>query len=374
MGSSSIASRTNELPRRRVGRWSRPPAVAPIYINEIANWPSPALGFSFEGMKPYASALLGAALLAACGGDPSVISATALGDTLDTLGPYRVRVLLGNPERAEGVRLYWQVEGAEPVRVGMKELRDGVFEGHIPGAAPFTRIQYWLEITGGEAALLYPRPPLAPFAFWVLGAPCADETDCGAGQRCDDSAVCRDAGGSCELDVDCGKAFGCVEGSCAPLIRSCTFDQGCLLGEVCSPLLEQCQVRPSCVAPDVCPLDFVCREGTCRRACAGEADCYPTEACIGGECGTPDPCEDDAQCAPPLVCDPAVGLCRQRGAALCSPCASDADCGGPNDHCLMLEDALRCGRDCSLDPCGEGYRCDTTRALAQCVPLSGHCP
>ncbi|MBW2733481.1 MAG: hypothetical protein JRH20_13930 [Deltaproteobacteria bacterium] len=325
-------------------------------------------------MKLYATVLFATLFSIACGDPPSIISTTTLGDTFDTVGPYQVRVLLHNPQAADTVRLTFQLEGAEPQAVGMSEVSVGVFEGAIPGASPFSLIRYWVEVRDGEQLLVDPPAPRSPYTFWVLGVSCDQDADCMVGQRCDDSGVCRDAGATCEVDQDCGKAFRCLVGVCAPVTRSCTFDQGCLLGEICSVLLGQCQVRPSCLDDLLCPLDFVCREGACRRGCAGDADCFPTEACIQGECGAPDPCEDDAQCPTPLVCDPAVGMCRLRGGALCSPCAADADCGGPNDHCLPLDDGLGCGRDCSLSSCEEGYHCDTSRILPQCVPVLGRCP
>ncbi len=58
---------------------------------------------------------------------------------------------------------------------------------------------------------------------------------------------------------------------------------------------------------------------------------------------------------------------------VCSPCSSDAECGGPNDLCIGYPDGGQfCGRACTGGDCGDGFVCArTSGGLAQCAGLQG---
>ncbi|GMU41992.1 MAG: hypothetical protein AMXMBFR23_28580 [Chloroflexota bacterium] len=72
-----------------------------------------------------------------------------------------------------------------------------------------------------------------------------------------------------------------------------------------------------------------------------------------------------------------VYLCIPDLVALCTPCASDADCGGSDDLCLAIGGATHCAAGCDVDSdCPQGYAClptDRDGARSQCVPTTGSC-
>lgn len=83
-------------------------------------------------------------------------------------------------------------------------------------------------------------------------------------------------------------------------------------------------------------------------------------------------------------CDGAVDLDDPECAeTLCESCESNDDCLAPSDICLILDDGLFCGQDCSGDnpygtpvsECPNGYSCyDPGGGLAsQCVPNTNAC-
>lgn len=301
---------------------------------------------------------------------------------MDRQGPYVVRAVVGHPERADAVNLIFRGGDEGPyARVGMGETKRGIFEASIPGQPAFTLVRYYIEVVDGDSVVTDPPAAVTSqefFAFWVLGGPCTNTNACAPAEYCDASGVCRSRGGPCTLDSDCGKGFRCFDSRCRLAARSCTGDFGCLLGEVCDGLLGECIPRPRCDEGLDCPLGFACDESggvaTCRRQCAGDSECLPGEGCDGRKlCASPQPCNGPGSCAAPLVCDPLLSLCRLQGAPPCAPCATDADCGGGNDHCLVLGGALRCGKDCSLNGCPAGYSCDAALALPQCRPSGGRC-
>ncbi|MCK5798147.1 MAG: hypothetical protein KAI47_13220 [Deltaproteobacteria bacterium] len=313
----------------------------------------------------------------ACGEVPVVQDTTRLGDTLDRDGPYVVRVVVGHPEAVDTATLvaYLGSEGKLPI--AMSEVRRGLFEASIPGQPAFTQVRYIIEVSGGGETVTDPPSAVGTqdgYRFWVLGSPCKGSEDCLPGERCDDSHVCRARGGPCLHDVDCGRGFRCEASRCRLNARRCSSDAGCLFGEVCDVLLGACVPRPGCEGGTTCPLDFVCEADVCRRRCAGDADCLPGERCdVKSICRVPKGCTGTADCGDGLACDPLLHLCRAQGAGSCGGCGADIDCGGPNDHCLVLKEGLRCGRDCSLVSCPPAYTCDSTYVLPQCVPVTGQC-
>lgn len=73
-----------------------------------------------------------------------------------------------------------------------------------------------------------------------------------------------------------------------------------------------------------------------------------------------------------------------QGAGVCAPCTADAQCGGPDDHCIPVGNMGQtfCGRACGagLPACPTGYTCSagnvtSTGGLSarQCLPTVGYC-
>ena len=67
------------------------------------------------------------------------------------------------------------------------------------------------------------------------------------------------------------------------------------------------------------------------------------------------------------------------GLAACEACTSDAQCGGPDDNCVTIGGALRCGVACGAG-CAAGSTCSGSalvsvdgKSAKQCVPASGSC-
>ncbi len=327
-------------------------------------------------------------LLGACGEVPFVQDTTRLGDTFDRDGPYTVRTVVAHQESADSVVLVVQLGdglGGTTLRIGMGEVRDSIFQAKIAGQPAFTRVRYHVEVSDGDTTSTDPAGAAegrSSFGFWVLGDNCELTADCLPGEYCDSARVCRARGGPCAKDVDCGKGFRCFEGRCRLSARACGADAACLVGEVCDALLGECTPRPTCEVdaatgtPRPCPLDFVCEADVCKRQCVGDADCLPGERCdIKGICRVMPPgCSKPQDCGDGLVCDPILRVCRAQGAGLCGSCSSDLDCGGANDHCLVIGGGLHCAKDCSISGCPPAFTCDLGRALPQCVPTDGACP
>ncbi|MCB9520528.1 MAG: hypothetical protein H6698_09165 [Myxococcales bacterium] len=151
----------------------------------------------------------------------------------------------------------------------------------------------------------------------LRGGPCATNTDCEVGERCDTGAqVCVGSfcGSDCLLDPD-----------------SCPPDYGCF------------------------PLD------------GGGAQCLPlTFSCI-------ERC-DGVDCGDGFNCDEQTGACVESVLRACgAPCTSNAECGGANDLCLAFSGgAAACTYECGRDverPCPTGYDCRLlSNGLEMCLP------
>lgn len=64
---------------------------------------------------------------------------------------------------------------------------------------------------------------------------------------------------------------------------------------------------------------------------------------------------------------------------LCSPCSDHAQCGGPDDFCIVNVDTFDrfCAQACRNGHCDPGYSCevlDGPNGPAECVPADGTCP
>lgn len=101
---------------------------------------------------------------------------------------------------------------------------------------------------------------------------------------------------------------------------------------------------------------------------------------INAVCYTyPGKCNVDVDCGSAcLGCT--SGKCTRKTIAkvqnLCRPCTKPADCGGPNDICVRMQEGNRCGQDCSQGGCcPDGYRCtDVGSGIQMCLPEAGKCP
>ncbi len=95
------------------------------------------------------------------------------------------------------------------------------------------------------------------------------------------------------------------------------------------------------------------------------------------------PCTRDDQCPPIGDEDFACRInansgrdrtlvCAPRGDTLCAPCFDDANCFG--GRCVELGEARICGIDCGPDDaCPDGYECQPTDSVPQCLPIVGSC-
>lgn len=87
----------------------------------------------------------------------------------------------------------------------------------------------------------------------------------------------------------------------------------------------------------------------------------PVDCSVSG-CPTGQECVDN-------TCRPIMG-----DGTVCSPCNSDAECGGPNDFCIGYPTGGQfCGRACSGgSDCGDGFICaGTTGGVSQCAGFDG---
>jgi hypothetical protein len=324
---------------------------------------------------------LGLFLVGGCRAEPVLRGTTIIEDTDDRRGPYPVLAQVDDADGVDRVTLQVRVGDLGEAPLPMTEIVGGLFRGLIPGQPPFTRVRYFIEVVDGDLVLTDPPAARAAgtrlFTFWVRGSDCRQDAECGPGEHCDESRRCRQRAGPCSVDGDCGKGFRCGPlQTCLLAARDCQHDEGCLLGELCDRMLGQCVPRPGCSDGLSCPPGLGCVEatGACVRSCLGPADCGPGELCASGRCTGARPCAGQGDCPAGLACDPLLKICRLAGAGLCAPCASDADCGGPGDFCLLLESGMFCGRDCTATPCPAGYTCSSSLTPPQCRPESGLCP
>ena len=251
------------------------------------------------------------------------------------------------------------------------------------------------------------------------GGTCVDD-ECVADNECSTDADCA-SGQNCQPDPDFGGL--CTTGT-APAMPTpawacsadgtCPVDQFCDAGGLCE-LLLQCASADDCAAGQYCNVSAdgttsVCAsggpqdctrnpDGTCTVACTTDGDCanYPGSTCgPAGICvGPPGNCTTDADCASGLSCEPVAPSgaltciqlppqCQEDAAGNCiTSCTTDSDCNG------LLGDSCQAGvctpvyctsnADCpsvytclpepgaGVSVCVANSQCDTDPATGLCI-------
>jgi hypothetical protein len=224
-----------------------------------------------------------------------------------------------------------------------------------------------------------------------VGEPCAEATECAAGEQCFTEEGQGFPGGYCS-NVPCNEFSPCPAnavcvsgGPGAPTsycLKSCSADQECRERYVCDPTPSPdgpTACVPACPSDLGCAIDgsMTCSSTTGRcienlmhadtasvgDPCAGSKDCALGQACIeawpDGYCIEPCAglsCPDGAICV-----ETALGnLCFDR-------CSVRADCRDDNYACdVVTQRGFRaCVPSCTADPCPEGATCNTTSGLCQ---------
>ncbi len=114
--------------------------------------------------------------------------------------------------------------------------------------------------------------------------------------------------------------------------------------------------------------------GACGNDCSKVANAIDT-ACVSPNDSTPS-CKVLA-CAAGFFPSSDGRLCLQLPDTLCRPCQFDSDCVGPGSHCLTIDGAKVCGRDCTATSpygaCPGGYSCSALDGGSQCTPSTKTC-
>jgi hypothetical protein len=213
------------------------------------------------------------------------------------------------------------------------------------------------------------------------------QPECATGADCEDKYECVDGTcvgqmcAKCAVHDDCGDSDDyCLGGFVDGLTycgASCATPEECGTGNSCFDLgggIKQCLpvtldcsgAIPDCTTSDDCPAGYVCEGGFCVPAppptCTTNDDCNEGYICVDGFCA-PD---------------------TRPHLPVCSPCASDDDCGWDDDRCITLfpdgstfADGLSyCGVSCSSvgGDCGPGFTCmEFGDKPKQCLPSDQAC-
>lgn len=174
-----------------------------------------------------------------------------------------------------------------------------------------------------------PPPMTRPVALFALALGIAGCTQTTTPITGDDAGVVDFVGRACNVDAECG-ALRCdkVRRQCI-----CLSDESCRSADPFAP----------------------------QRYCNNY-----TGLCVAEVTG----CTSDLECDSTEWCDPSVRACRPLK-AFCQPCASDRECGGAQDNCLLDESLGRrfCGVACEADgDCARGATCQDKNGVKQCWP------
>lgn len=337
------------------------------------------------------------AIFGACSSPPELQSTSVPTNTFDEAGPYSVTTVvrsgsidsievrfcadpacLGPPPGSSPAPAF----RALPMKKTSSAGGESVWRAEIPGQPQGTQIGFYVRAQGGGAVVTDPAgaesPPatrhLFQFSVRKPSGPCRIDSDCGPGELCDESGVCRTTLATCKTDADCPNGFRC-EGRCVLRLRHCTAHGDCLLGEQCDRESQSCRPRAICDAPADCPGGTTCDMDArlCRTACSTGAECDPIETCASGRCQPKAPCKSNADCIKGQTCETG-GACRFKGGGYGQACAADADCGDADDYCLVAPGKITgcCMVACDkVATCPAGSECRADHDPPQCVPVAG---
>ncbi len=181
---------------------------------------------------------------------------------------------------------------------------------------------------------------------------CQADTDCG-GQFCDPTnnrCNCAAAPGNVGICQGCAQNTDCASGTCDPNINACT---------------ATCTDNTTCDG-------FQCRNGQCTCNAPAAATCQGCNQdtdCASSSCNTTThmcngACTTDAQCNGFTCTNGACDCATRSGAALCQPCAQNADCQSNLCDFATGECTLRCQAD--TDCASAGVICDPNRNRCNC--------
>lgn len=136
--------------------------------------------------------------------------------------------------------------------------------------------------------------------------------------------------------------------------RACNVDAEC--GQLrCDKVRRQC----------ICLSDESCRMGAAASSPPKYCNNF-TGLCVEEIAG----CRVDGECAAGEFCDPSIRGCRPLK-AFCEVCASDSECGGQGDNCVLDEGLNQryCGTACAdTSECPRGATCQQKNGVGQCWP------
>lgn len=212
----------------------------------------------------------------------------------------------------------------------------------------------------------------------ACGPLCLDDTECGPSQVCLTDGTCG-ARPECTRDEDCATGFTCAAGKCACEDDSaCAANQQCQAGVCqsrprctgdadCLNSRERCEVTqgvclPQCViasdcAPSLDPrvafLLYACNSGTCTRLCTTDVQCGGAGLiCSAGLCQAAE-CTQQSDCGPGKYCTSATfGRCEAY-----TVCAQSSECPRNFECRAFTEASCPPGFDCSQRICQELPRC-----------------
>jgi hypothetical protein len=187
---------------------------------------------------------------------------------------------------------------------------------------------------------------------------------------------CPELGCDCVFNHQCDDGLFCVNGTCAAENPLADAGGGGDLGAVDGAGGGDGTADG---AGDAGGADGV-EPGALGDPCGGNGDCqsgWCVDSPEGGYCTSTceEGCPEGWVCKViPQTAPDDISVCVLDKARLCQPCEADIHCGDVGDLCLSLGGGNFCGRDCTLDPCPEGYLCQTLDGGAQqCTPVNGSC-
>lgn len=191
---------------------------------------------------------------------------------------------------------------------------------------------------------------------------------------------------TCIATNQCPSGHMCIANQCNV---PCADNLSCAVGERCdnNVCAKVCYTSNNCLPGEICN-----ERGTCQSGCSSEADCPPTQVCLGGKCkcgkgfiGTPFGCTDidectERPCHKSAVCENTPGSfrCGCPESTVGDP-YSTPGCLLPN-QCGRSEDCARnlacfegkCTNPCAIAECGRNAQCEASDHKALCHCPAGH--